>query len=92
MLTDYKNIAGNCGFPTSGVKSSYVKELLREFGDKIVFHVRPQKNESEVVYDTDGGASYIEATISSLGIRNGQLVENVASKLRSEIKQTKPIP
>ena len=74
------------------MKSSYVKELLREFGDKIVFHVRPQKNESEVVYDTDGGASYIEATISSLGIRNGQLVENVASKLRSEIKQTKPIP
>ena len=59
--------------------------------DKIGFHVRPQKNESEVVYDTDGGASYIEATISSLGISNEQLVEDVASKLRSEIKQIKPI-
>lgn len=93
LLSDYKNIVGNYGFPTSGVKSSYVKELLlREFGDKIGFHVRPQKNESEVVYDTDGGASYIEATISSLGISNEQLVENVASKLRSEIKQMKPIP
>ena len=37
LLSDYKNIVGNYGFPTSGVKSSYVKELLlREFGEKKV--------------------------------------------------------
>ncbi|CAB3976667.1 Hypothetical predicted protein [Paramuricea clavata] len=54
-------------------------------------HERAQKNQSEVVYDTAGGASYIESTICSLGISNEQLVENVASRLRKEVKQTTTI-
>ena len=93
LLHDYKTIVGTYGFPTTGVKSSYMKEiLLREFGVGIGFHVRAQKNQSEVVYDTTGGASYIESTICSLGISNEQLVENVASRLRKEVKQTTTIP
>ena len=60
LLHDYKTIVGTYGFPTTGVKSSYMKEiLLREFGVGIGFHVRAQKNQSEVVYDTTGGASYM---------------------------------
>ena len=42
-----------------------MKELLvREFGAGIGFYVPPQRNQSEVVYDTSGGESYIEAAIS----------------------------
>ena len=42
-----------------------MKELLvREFGAGIGFMFLLQRNQSEVVYDTSGGGSYIEAAIS----------------------------
>ena len=69
-----------------GVKSSYV--LVHEFGDGIGFHVPPRKNQSEVVYDTSGSNSYIEAVISLLGIDNDQL----ASMLRDEIRKQENFP
>ena len=75
-----------------GVKSSYVKELLvHEFGASLGFYVPPRKNRSEVVYDTSGSASYIEAAISLLGISNEQLVQTV-SGMRSSKQQQFPGP
>ena len=93
LLRAYKSIMGTYGLPNLGVKSSYVKEMLvREFGDGIGFHVTPGKNQSEVVYDTSGSTSYIEAVISLLGINNDQLVQNVASMLRNEIRKARKLP
>jgi len=77
---------GAYGLPNLGVKSSYIKEILvHEFGDGIGFYAPPRKNQSEVVYDTSGSSSYIEAVISLLGIDNDQLIQNVANMLREEI-------
>ncbi len=93
LLRDYKSIVGAYGLPILGVKSSYVKEMLmREFGAGIGFYVSPQKNQSEVVYDTSGSGSYIEAAISLLGISTEQLIQTVANKLRDEIRQTVKVP
>ena len=73
LLREYKSIMWTYGLPNLGVKSSYVKEMLvREFGYGIGFHVPPRKNQSEVVYNTSGSSSYIEAVL--LGIDNDQLV------------------
>ncbi|MES9882370.1 MAG: hypothetical protein ABW185_15975 [Sedimenticola sp.] len=92
LLRDYQNIVGHYGFPTSGTKSSYIKELLvREFGVGIGFHTRPQKNQSEVVYDTGGCDSYVEAALSSLGVSNQLLVQNMAGRVRNEVKNTKTV-
>ena len=62
---------------------------MREFGCDIAFHVSQRKNQSEVVYNTCGSSSYIEALISLLGIDNDQLVQNVASMLRDEIRKAR---
>ena len=52
----------------------------------------PRKNQSEVVCDTSGSSSYIEAVISLLGINNDQLVQSVASMLREEIRKARKLP
>ena len=93
LLREYKSIMGTYGLPHLGVNSSYVKEMLvHEFGDVIGFHVIPRKNQSELLYDTSGSTSYIEAVISLLGINNDQLVQNVASVLRNEIRKLRKLP
>ena len=65
---------------------------MRDFGDRIGFHVTPRNNQSEVVYNTSGSTSYIEAVISLLGINNDQLVQNIASMLRNEIRKARKLP
>ena len=51
------------------MKSSYIKDILVcEFQDKIGFHSRPQKNQSEIVYVKTDGGSYIESALSSIGV------------------------
>ena len=65
---------------------------MRDFGDGIGFHVTPRNNQSEVVYNTSGSTSYIEAVISLLGINNDQLVQNIASMLRNEIRKARKLP
>ena len=93
ILRDYSSLISQYGFPTSGVKSSYVKAILScEFETKIGFQSRPQTNQSEMVYDTSGSGSYIEATLSSIGVSNEQLVRNVAERLRDDIKSIKRVP
>ena len=79
-------------FP-SGIKSAYVKDILtREFQCKIDFHPRSQWNQSELVYDSTGGGSYIEAALSSIGDSSEQLVCNVAKRLRDDINSVKLAP
>ena len=92
LLRDYSSIISRYGFPTSGVKSSYIKDILiQEFEGKIGFQSRPQRNHSELVYDTSGGGSYVEAALSSIGVSSEQLVCNVAQRLRDDIKSIKLI-
>jgi len=74
LLREYKNIMGTYGLPNLGVKSSYIKEILvHKYVEGIGFHAPLRKNLSEVVYDTSGSSSYIEAVISFLCIDNDQL-------------------
>ena len=58
---------------------------MREFGTTINFQSRQQNNLSEVAYDASGGGSYIGA---ALGISDEQLVQNVASRLRNDVRVT----
>ena len=52
LLREYNATISRYGFPTSGVKSSCIKDILtQEFEGKIGFHTRPQRNESDLVYD-----------------------------------------
>jgi len=88
FLRDYSSIISQYGFPTSGVKSFYIKEILiREFESRIGFYSRPQKNLSELVYDTSGSGSYVEVALFSIGISNEQLVQNMAEQLRKDLFQ-----
>ena len=90
LLRDYCSIISQFGFPTSGIRSSFIKEILRrEFKERIGFHSRPERNHSELVYDVSGGGSYVEAALSSIGISTEQLIHNVAERLREDIKQIK---
>ena len=47
------------------LKSSYVKQsLIKEYGDDIGFHERPEKNKSEFVYDTKCGGNYVKVAFN----------------------------
>ena len=93
LLRDYSSIVSRYGFPTSGIKSSYIKDILtREFQGKIGFHPSSQWNRSELVYDTTGGGSYVEAALSSIGVSSEQLMRNVAKRLRDDINSVKHVP
>ena len=82
LLRDYQTIVGTNGFPTSGTKSSYLKEIhVGEFGDDIGLHKRHQKNQCEVVYDNAGEGSYVQAAISSIGISKEHLVQTDYEKM-----------
>ena len=50
---------------------------------------RPQRNYSELVYDMSGGGSYVEASLSSIGVSSEQLVHEC---LRDDMKSIKPVP
>ena len=92
FLRDYRSIISRYGFPTSGVQSSYIKDILiREFEGKIGFQSRLQRNHSELVYDTSGGGSCFKAALSSICVSSEQLVCNVAQWLRDDIKSIKLI-
>ena len=52
LLKEYMTVMEDYYHSACGVKPSFLKTLLiHEYGDSIGFHVRHQKNESEVVYD-----------------------------------------
>jgi len=92
FLRDYGSIISLYSFPTSGVKSSYIKEILtREFESRIGFYSCPQKNLSELVYDTSGSGSYVEAALFSIVNTNEQLVQNMAEQLRKDIDSIRAV-
>ena len=92
LLRDYNSIISRYGFPTSGIKSSFIKDILiREFEAEIGFHSRPYKNHSELVYDISGGGSYVEAALYSIGVSSEQLVINVSGRLKEEVNQSHPV-
>ena len=93
LLSDYQLIVSKYGFATDGVKSSYIKELLiREFKEAVGFHPQPQKNVSELVYDTTAGGSYIEAALTSMGVSSDQLVSNLSKCIVEDVKSTGTVP
>jgi len=93
LLRDYGSTISRYGFPTSGLKSSYIKEIpTREFESRIGFYLRPQKNFSELVYDTSGSGSYVEAALFSIGISNEQLVQNMTERFRKDIDPIRVVP
>ncbi|KAK1894270.1 putative fatty-acid--CoA ligase fadD25 [Dissostichus eleginoides] len=93
LLAEYKRIVGDYGYEVGDVKSSYVKGLLiNEYQETIGFKERNQMNMSQWVYDVGGGGDYIEAAISSLGISDEQLLQNLAQRLSKKIKDTTTVP
>ena len=86
LLFEYKRISLEYGFVCGDAKTSYVKEMLiREYGDLIGFRERNNKNKSELVYDVRGGGDYINIAITSLGISDQQLLQNVSSRIAENI-------
>ncbi|KAK5923098.1 hypothetical protein CgunFtcFv8_000100 [Champsocephalus gunnari] len=93
LLAEYKRIVGDYGYEVGDVKSSYVKGLLiNEYQETIGFKERNQINKSQWVYDVGGGGDYIEAAISSLGISDEQLLQNLAQRLSAKDTTTVPWP
>lgn len=61
--------------------------LEKEFGDKIDFHVKFQKNQSTIVYDVSNAGSFIEAAINAWGVSQDSLINNVHRRLQSSLKK-----
>ena len=69
LAKEYITIMKNCDFSAFDLKPSFPKTLLiREYGESVGFNVRHQKNKLKVVYEKRNSSSYVEATISSMGI------------------------
>ncbi|KAK5899993.1 hypothetical protein CesoFtcFv8_009411 [Champsocephalus esox] len=93
LLAEYNCIVGDYGYEVGDVKSSYVKGLLiDEYQETIGFKERNQMNMNQWVYGVGGGGDYIEAAISSLGISDEQLLQNLAQWLSKKIKDTTTVP
>ena len=93
LLSDYKRIVSDYGYPVGEIKSAYIKELLvAEYNGDIGFQKRCEKNMSEWVYDTKGGGDYIQCAVMCLGISDEQLIRTVASRISQEMKNTPSIP
>ena len=91
LLHDYKKLLKNFEFEPN-TKSSTIKSMLeREFQDTIGFHIRYQKNESSLLYDTAGGGSYIEAAINSWGITEEQLLNTAAHRIKESVSRETPM-
>ena len=92
LLHEYRQITIEYGFDLGKLKSPYVKEvLIKECGDHIGFHERPEKNKSEFVYDREGRGNYVEAAFNSFGNTDDQLVLNLALRLSKHIKELPPL-
>lgn len=92
LLRDYINILSEHEIQNTSPKSSLIKDMLiKKYGDSVGFISRPQKNQSDLVFDRNGGDSYVEA-LSSIGISTEQLIHNVGKDIRVDVKSVKPLP
>ena len=88
LLSDYKLVVGDYGLAVGDVKSGYLKQLLRKgYGEQIGFKEPRQKN-LKWVYDVTGAGSYIDAALYATGSSDEQLMQNLCSRLHSEINET----
>ena len=86
LLFKLKRLSFEYGFTCGEVRGSCIKDMLiREYGDIIGFRERAEKNKSELVYNVGGGGDYINMAVTSLGISDEQLVQNVSSRLGTNI-------
>ena len=86
LLLEYKRLAFEYNVKCGELRGSYIKEMLiHEYGDLIGFRERTEKNKSELVYDIGGGGDYVDMAVTSLGISDEQLMQNVSSRLGREI-------
>ena len=92
LLTDNRSITSRYGFLTSTIKSSFIKDILsHEFEGMIGFQSCLQRKQSDLVYDISGGGSYVEAALSAIGVSSEQLVQNVAKRIKDDVKSIKLI-
>ena len=92
LLSDYKVIVSEYGYPVGNIKSSYVKQILiNEYGSDIGFKERAEKNKSDWVYDCKGGGDYIQCAVKSMGISDAQLLKNAAPRLTKSINSVPTI-
>ena len=69
LAKEYITNMKNCDFSAFDIKPSFPKTfLIREYGESVGFNVRHQKNKLKVVYEKRNSSSYVEPTISSMGI------------------------
>ena len=86
LLSDYKVIVSEYGYPVGELKSSYVKQILiEEYGWTIVFKERTEKNKSDWVYDYQGDGDYIHCALNSMCISDESLLKTAASRLSKSI-------
>ncbi len=91
LLKDYNQLLDNHNFQRCEKSSNLRRMLEKEFGDRICFHVRFQKNQSTIVYDVSNGGSFIEAAINAWGVSEDNLINNVAKRLESSLKESTPL-
>ena len=88
LLQDYNNLMRNYSFDVLSIKTSRIKQLLKEqFGNKLGFHDRYHKNQSTIVYDTTARGSYIEAAINFWVVSDEQLINSVARCLKEKLSK-----
>ena len=88
LLQDSNDLMRNYGFDVSSIKTSRIKQLLKEqFGNKLGFHDSYRKNQSTIVYDTTAGGSYIEAAINLWGVSDELLINTVARRLKEKLSK-----
>ena len=86
LLTDYNSLLQNFNIKTITKTATIKKMLKEEFGDRIGFHERKQRNLSAIVYSKMECGNLIDAALDSFGISDDQLLRNVAKRLHSKLK------
>ena len=71
MISTSRSIISQFGFPTSGIKPFYFKDMTR---GKIGFHSQTNRNHSDLLYDMCGGGTYVEAPFFAIGFSSEQFV------------------
>ena len=79
IISTSRYIISQFGFPTSGIKPFYFKDMTR---GKIGFHSRTDRNHSDLLYNMCEGGTYVETPFFAIGFSSEQFVYNVAVHLR----------
>ena len=87
LCNDFKVRLENFGF-FRNIKSDRLKELLiHNFGGRIGFHSRVQRNQSDIVYSRNKGKTYFEAILNGSEVTDAELFHIAANRLRESLKK-----